>query len=39
VSATQLQVTVGIAAGAKTLGVQVTNPSGQVSNTATLTVH
>jgi hypothetical protein len=38
-SATQLQVTVTIATGSKTLAVQVTNPSGQVSNTASLTVH
>ena len=38
VSASQLKVTVAVAAGAKTLGVQVTNPSGQVSNTASLTV-
>jgi len=39
VSATQLKVTVTIAAGAKTLAVQVTNPSGAVSSTATLSVH
>jgi hypothetical protein len=39
VSSTQLKVTVTDAPGAKTLGVQVTNPSGAVSNTATLTVH
>jgi subtilase family serine protease len=39
VSASQLNVTLVIAAGAKTLGVQVTNPSGLVSNTASLAVH
>jgi hypothetical protein len=39
VSTTQLKVTVAVAAGAKSLGVQVTNPSGEISNTATLTVH
>jgi len=38
VSASQLKVTVDIPAGAKTLAVQVTNPSGQVSNAASLTV-
>ena len=39
VSASQLRVTVAIAAGAKTLAVQVTDPSGTVSNTSSLTVH
>jgi hypothetical protein len=38
VSASQLKVTVNVAAGAKTLAVQVTNPSGQVSNAMSLTV-
>jgi hypothetical protein len=38
VSASQLKVTVAVAAGAKSLAVQVTNPSGEVSNAATLTV-
>jgi hypothetical protein len=38
VSASQLKVTVAVAAGAKTLAVQVTNPNGEVSNAATLTV-
>jgi len=39
VSASQLKATVTIAAGSKTLAVAVTNPSGQVSNAASLTVH
>jgi len=39
VSASQLKVAVTVPAGSKTLSVQVTNPSGQVSNTASLTVH
>jgi len=39
VSASQLKATVTIAAGSKALSVAVTNPSGQVSNTASLTVH
>ena len=38
VSASQLKVTVAVPAGAKTLAVQVTNPSGMVSNAASLTV-
>ena len=38
VSASQLKVTVTLTSGAKTLAVQVTNPSGQLSNIATLTV-
>jgi subtilase family serine protease len=38
VSATQLKVAVVVAAGSKSEPVQVSNPSGQVSNVATLTV-
>jgi hypothetical protein len=38
VSASQLKVTVAIPSGSKTLAVVVTNPSGEVSNAASLTV-
>ncbi|HUI56850.1 MAG TPA: protease pro-enzyme activation domain-containing protein [Bryobacteraceae bacterium] len=39
VSASQIKVTVTLAAGSRTLGVQVINPSGIASNVAWLTVH
>ena len=39
VSATRILVSVAVPAGSRTLAVQVTNPNGQVSNGASLTVH
>jgi hypothetical protein len=39
VSATQIKVSLTLAAGSRTLGVEVMNPSGQTSNLASLTVH
>jgi hypothetical protein len=39
VNASQVKTAVTIPSGSKTLSVQVTNPNGQVSNTASLTVH
>jgi hypothetical protein len=39
VSATQIKVSLTLAAGSRTLGVEVMNPNGQTSNLASLTVH
>jgi pseudomonalisin len=39
VSSTQVHVSVTLAPGTRTLGVEVMNPNGQVSNVAVLTVH
>ena len=39
VSATEIKVSLTLAAGSRTLGVEVLNPNGQTSNLASLTVH